>query len=132
VLRRRESQSDPLARQLVLAMAGGRLAVGTAAFFATRPALRAAGFGEPDATGRGLGKALGARDLTLGAITVALRDDPEALATVALVCACLDAADTAAFAFVAAEPETRRAGLASLAVAGLAAVGGFWAWRRLS
>jgi hypothetical protein len=131
VVFRRESESDPLARQLVLAMAGGRLAVGAAAFFATRPALNAAGFPEPGATGLGLGKALGARDLTLGALTVAVREDPEALATVALVAACLDAADTAAFVFVAAEPESRRAGLASLAVAGLAAAAGFWAWRRL-
>jgi hypothetical protein len=128
----RREETDPLARQLVLAMAGGRLAVGGAAFFATGPALRAAGFGEPEAAGRGLAKALGARDLTVGALTVALRDDTEALATVALVAACLDAADTAAFAFVAAEPETRRAGLASLAVAGAAAAAGLWAWRRLS
>jgi hypothetical protein len=122
---------DPLARQTVLAMAGGRLAVGGAAFFATGPALRAAGFGEPGATGRGFAKVLGARDLTLGALTVLARDDREALRALAFVAAVLDAADSAGFAFVAAEPETRRAGVLSIATAVPAALLGLWAWRRL-
>jgi hypothetical protein len=128
----RRPKIDPLARQAVLGMAGGRVAVGAAAFFATGPALRATGFGEAGATGRGLAKVLGARDLTLGTLTILARDDREALRALAFVAAALDAADAAAFTFAAAEPETRRAGLLSVAVAGASAVAGFWAYRRLS
>ncbi len=43
----------------------------------------------------------------------------------------LDAADAAAFAFAAAEPETRRGGVIGVLTATAAALTGFWAWRRL-
>jgi hypothetical protein len=111
---------DPLARQAVLAGAAGRLAVGAGAFFATRPAMRA------------LAKVLGARDLAMGALTVAVRDDPAGLRTATLAAAVLDAADVAAFAIAAGDPETRQGGVAGALTAGGATLAGLWAWRRLS
>ncbi len=48
-----------------------------------------------------------------------------------LVAAALDAADTAAFAFAAVEPETRRGGILGVAAAAGAALTGLWAVRRL-
>jgi hypothetical protein len=123
---------DPLARQAVLAGAAGRLAVGAGAFFATRPALRALGFSETGAAGSALAKVLGARDLALGALTVAVRDDAAALRTVTLAAAVLDAADVAAFAIAAGDPETRQGGVAGALTAGGATLAGLWAWRRLA
>jgi hypothetical protein len=122
---------DPLTRQAVLAGAAGRLVVGGGAFFATRPALQAVGFAETGAAGSALAKVLGARDLALGALTVAVRDDREALRAVVLVAAVLDAADVAGFAIAAGDPETRKAGVASVLTAAAAALAGLWAWRRL-
>jgi hypothetical protein len=128
---RRRGRIDPLTRQAVLAGAAGRLAVGGGAFFATRPALRAVGFDETGAAGLALAKVLGARDLALGVLTVAVRDDRDALRNVVLAAAVLDAADVAAFAIAAGDPETRRAGVGSVLTAGAAVLAGLWAWRRL-
>jgi hypothetical protein len=127
----RSPKIDPLARQAVLGMAAGRVAIGGGAFLATGPALRALGLGEPNASGRALGKLAGLRDLALGLLTFAARDDRQALRTVALVAAVLDAADAGAFSFAAVEPETRRGGALGIAAAAPAALAGFWAWRRL-
>jgi hypothetical protein len=85
-----------------------------------------------NATGRAIGKVAGGRDLALGLLTFAVRDDRRALATVALAAALLDAADAAAFSFAVVEPETRRGGAIGALVAGAAAAVGFWAVRRLS
>ncbi|HSS32499.1 MAG TPA: DUF4267 domain-containing protein [Solirubrobacterales bacterium] len=123
---------DPLARQAVVAIGAGRVAIGIGALFATRPALRALGFGETDATGTALAKVLGARDLTLGLVTLAAREDRGALRAAALAAAALDAADAVAFSYALADPETRQAGLAGVATASAAALAGAWAWRRLS
>lgn len=123
---------DSLGRALTLELAAGRLAVGSAALFATKPALRALGFGETDASGRALAKVLGARDLALGALTIASREDRAVLRAVTLTAATLDAADTIAFALSAREPQARRAGIGGALTAGIAAGAGFWAWRRLS
>ncbi len=128
----RRPKIDPLAQQLVLAMAGCRVGIGTATFFATGPAMGAAGLGELNAGGRAIGKVAGGRDLALGLLTYAVRDDRQALRTVALAAALLDAADAAAFSFAAAEPETRRGGTIGVLVAGAAALLGFWSWRRLA
>lgn len=127
----RRSKIDPLARQAVLGMAGCRLGLGAAAFLATGPAIRAAGLGDPGATGRAVGKVAGGRDVALGLLTFAVREDREALRTVALVAALLDAADAAAFSFAAVEPETRRGGALGVLAGAAAALLGFWAWRRL-
>lgn len=129
---RRRPEIDPLARQAVLGMAGCRVAIGAATFLATGPALRGAGLGEGNATARAVGKVAGGRDLALGLLTFAVRDDREMLRTVALAAALLDAADAAAFSFAAVEPETRRGGAIGVLAGGAAALLGFWAFRRLS
>lgn len=117
---------------MVLAGAAGRLAVGAGAFFATRPALRALGFDETGAAGSALAKVLGARDLALGGLTVALRNDRDALRTAVFAAAVLDAADVAAFAIAAGDPETRNGGVSGALTAGAATLAGLWAWRRLA
>lgn len=132
MLLRRPPQIDPLARQAVLEMAGCRVAIGAASFLATGPSLRAAGLGEANATARAVGKVAGGRDLALGLLTIAARDDRRMLATVALAAALCDAADAAAFSFAAAEPETRTGGALGVLAGGGAALLGFWAFRRLS
>ncbi|MGE0067389.1 MAG: hypothetical protein AB7T48_08550 [Solirubrobacterales bacterium] len=123
---------DSLGRVMALQLAAGRLAVGTGAFFATRPALRALGFGETDAAGNALAKVLGARDLAVGALAVASREDRAALRAVTLAGAALDAADTVAFALALRDPRLRRAGVGGVLSAGAAAGAGLWAWRRLA
>ncbi|MFN8218075.1 MAG: hypothetical protein U0R71_15900 [Solirubrobacterales bacterium] len=123
--------SDPLARQVVLAVAAGRIAVGSGALLATRPALRGLGFAETDASGLALAKLAGGRDLALGAVTLALRDRPAALRTAALAAAALDVADAVTFALAGAGPATRQAGIRGVVSGGAAAALGLWAWRRL-
>ena len=127
----RREKSDPLGRQAVLAIAAGRIAVGAGALFATRPALGALGFGETDSSGLALAKLAGGRDLALGALTLAVRDDPAALRAAALAGAALDGADALTFTLAIGGPETRRAGLGGLLSGGAAALAGIWAWRRL-
>ena len=129
---RRPPRIDPLARQAVLGMAGCRVAIGAASFLATGPALRAAGLGEANATARAVGKVAGGRDLALGLLTFAAREDRQMLRTVTLAAALLDAADAAAFSFAAAEPETRTGGALGVLAGGAAALLGFWAYRRLA
>ncbi|HEY2715391.1 MAG TPA: hypothetical protein VGI73_04145 [Solirubrobacterales bacterium] len=128
----RRRRIDPLAQRVVLSMAGCRVGIGAATFLATGPAMRAAGLGDANATGRAVGKVAGARDVALGLLTLAVREDREMLRTVALAAALLDAADAAAFTFAAAEPETRRGGAIGVLAGGGAALLGFWAWRRLA
>lgn len=127
----RKTQADPVARQLALGIGGSRVGVGVAAFFATRPALRALGFSESDATGRTLAKVLGARDIGVGWLTLAVRDDPGALRSAVLASSVLDLADAVAFGVAAGNPETRRPGIVGVFSGGAAALAGFWAWRRL-
>ena len=129
MLRRR--QPDPLARQAVLAIAAGRIAIGVGTLLATRPAIGALGFGETDSSGLALAKLAGGRDLALGAVTLALRDDPAALRAAALAGAALDGADALTFILATGDPETRRAGLNGVLSGGAAALAGLWAWRRL-
>lgn len=126
-----KKQMDLLGQQTALAIGASRLGVGIGTFFATRPALRALGFSESDATGRTFARILGARDIGVGALTLAVRHDPSALRNVILVSSCLDLADAVAFGTATANPETRRGGLTGIAFGGGAAVAGFWAWRRL-
>ncbi|HEY0318271.1 MAG TPA: hypothetical protein VGC49_08245 [Solirubrobacterales bacterium] len=128
---RRGEKIDPLGRQAALGLAAGRLAAGAGALLATRPALRAIGFPEPGATGWSLAKVLGARDLTMGGLTVAAREDRAALRAATFIATALDAADVIAFGLAAGDPETRRAGAAGAATAAAAVVGGIWALHRL-
>src|ERR1700709_1473564 len=64
-------RSDPLARQAVLGIAAGRIAIGVGAMFVTGPALRALGFAEIDAAGTALGRMAGGRDIALGLLPLA-------------------------------------------------------------
>jgi hypothetical protein len=127
----RGGEIDPLGRQTVLAIAAGRIAIGVGALFATGPALRALGFAETDAAGRALARLAGGRDVAIGVLTVAARDDAKALQLAALLAAAVDATDAVSFAIAARDPRARRAGLSGVASGGAAALAGAWAWRRL-
>lgn len=127
----RRRRIDPLGRQTALAIGAGRVAIGIGTLFATRPGLRALGFAETDATGTALAKVVGARDLALGLVTLAVRDDGYALRAATLAGTALDAADAVAFSIALGDPETRQAGLTGLVGATVAALAGTWAWRRL-
>jgi hypothetical protein len=122
---------DPLAREVALTLGGGRVALGLGALFATRPTLKLLLFGETDGVGRALAKLAGGRDLTLGLLTLAARDDRGALRTLVLAAAVLDAADAFSLGLAARNGETRIAGLGGVATGGVAALAGAWAARRL-
>jgi hypothetical protein len=127
----RRDRIDPWARQVALQIGGTRVALGTAIFFATRPVLRAMRFEELDATGVALAKLGGGRDIAIGALTLAARDDRERLRTVMLVSNLCDLADAAAFAYATGDLRTRRPGIGGVLSGSAAALAGFWAWRRL-
>jgi hypothetical protein len=127
----RSAAIDPLARQAAIAIAGGRVALGVGALIATGPALRALGFPETDATGRALARLAGSRDIALGLLTVAARDDLRALRAATAVSAAVDAADAIAFSLLARSPGTRRAVGVGAISGSAAALSGIWAWRRL-
>jgi len=113
-------------------MAAARIGIGAGTLLATRPALRGLGFAETDSSGLALAKLAGGRDLALGAVTLAVRNDPGALCAAALTAAALDAADALTFALAGAAPETRDAGLRGLASGAAAAALGLWSYRRLA
>jgi hypothetical protein len=112
-------------------LGGVRLGLGVGALFATRPTLKVLLFGETDAVGRALAKLAGGRDLALGAMTLAARDDVAMLRTVTLAAAVLDAADAFSLSLAARNGETRLAGLGGVLSGGGAAIAGVWAWRQL-
>jgi hypothetical protein len=123
---------DRLGRQTVLAIAAGRIAIGAGAVFATRPALKALGFAEVDAAGTALGRIAGGRDIALGLLALAARDDRKALRIAALAGAAIDASDAVIFGVAAKDPVARRAGIGGVVCGGAAALTGAWAWRRLA
>jgi hypothetical protein len=122
---------DPLGRRAALALGASRVALGAAALFATRPTLRALGFAETDGTGRTLAKLAGGRDLALGLLALAARDEAARLRAVVLTSAVLDAADAVSLGLAAREPDARRAGLGGALSGSAGAIAGAWAWRRL-
>jgi hypothetical protein len=127
----RRSRIDPKARQVALQIGGSRVAIGAAALLATRPALKLLGFGNPEATGMALAKLAGGRDVALGALTLAARDDAPKLRTLLLLSSACDLADAVGLGISARYPETRRAGIGGIVSGGGAALAGLWAWRRL-
>jgi hypothetical protein len=127
----RRRGTDPLGRQLALALGGARVALGIGALFATRPTLKALLFGETDGVGRALAKLAGGRDLALGLMTLSARDDAALLRTLTLTAAILDAADAFSLGLAARDGDTRLAGLGGVGSGGAAALVGTWAWRRL-
>ncbi|HWJ42518.1 MAG TPA: DUF4267 domain-containing protein [Solirubrobacterales bacterium] len=128
---RRDARTDRRARQLALTIGAGRVAMGVGILFATRPALRRMGFGTTDASGEALAKLGGGRDIALGAMTLAARDDRRALRTAILVSGACDAADALALGISAGRPETRQAGIGGVIAGGGAAAACLWAWHRL-
>lgn len=129
---RRRTRMDPQARQLALTIGAGRMALGASILFATRPALKAMGFGTTDARGEALAKLGGGRDLALGAMTLAARGDRAALRTAILVSGACDAADALSLGISARRPETRQAGIGGIVAGGGAAAACLWIWCRLS
>jgi hypothetical protein len=107
-----------------------RLAIGATILSATRPALRSMGFGATDASGEALARLGGGRDIALGAVTLAVRDDRQALRTAILVAGACDATDAIALGVSARSPETRAAGIGGI-LAGGGALACLWIWRRL-
>jgi hypothetical protein len=122
---------DPLARRTVLTIAAGRIAIGVGALLATRPALKALGFAETDAAGLALGRIAGGRDIALGLLTLAARENRGALRVAALAAAAVDASDAVTFGVAARDPLARRAGIGGVVSGSAAALAGAWAWRRL-
>lgn len=122
---------DSIGRAVALQLAAGRLAVGAGTSFATGRSLRALGFDETGAAGTALARVLGARDLALGSLAVAARDDRASLRSATLAAAALDTADAVAFLLALRNPATRQAGIRGLIFAGGAAAAGFWTARRL-
>jgi len=124
-------QTDPLGRQAALTLGGARVGLGIGALFFTRPTLKLLLFGETDGAGRALAKLAGGRDLALGLMTLAARDDAAMLRTLTLAAALLDGADAFSLGLSTGDEETRLAGLGGVASGGAAAIAGIWAWRRL-
>jgi hypothetical protein len=124
-------QIDPLGRQAVLAIAAARIGIGIGALLVTRPALKALGFAGVDAAGTALGRIAGGRDIALGLLALAARDDRGALRIAALAGAAVDASDAVTFGIAAKDPVARRAGIGGLVSGSVAALAGAWAWRRL-
>jgi hypothetical protein len=127
----RREKMDPRARQVALQIGASRVAMGVGIFLATRPALRVLGFGETDDGGRALAKLGGGRDLAIGALTLAVRNDRQALRHALLVSSACDLADAVALGVSARHPQTRKAGIGGILTGGAAALAGLWAWRRL-
>jgi len=132
-MRRRHDRPDPGARAVTLAVAAGRTAIGVGAMFATRPALRALGFPETDPSGRALAKLAGGRDIALGGLAIAARDEREALLRACIAGAAVDAGDALSFGLATARGEDLdRAGVLGALSAAAAAGAGAWAASRLS
>src|SRR5690242_21844593 len=107
----RREKVDPIARQVALGVGASRVAMGVGIFFATQPALRALRFGPTDASGEAVAKLGGGRDVAIGALTLAARDNREALGMTLLLFSDCDLADAVALGVSARRPETRAAGI---------------------
>jgi hypothetical protein len=127
----RREEMDRRARQVALQIGASRVATGLTIFLATRPALRVLGFGETDEGGEALAKLGGGRDIAIGALTLASRDNREALRAALLISSACDLADAVALGLSARHPVTRKAGIGGVLSGGGAAIAGLWAWHRL-
>jgi hypothetical protein len=127
----RRNKMDAKARQVALQIGASRVMIGVGALVVTRPALRALGFANPERTGMALAKLAGGRDVALGALTLAARDDARRLRTLLLVSSACDVADAVGLGLSVRYPETRRAGIGGIVSGSAAALAGLWAYRRL-
>jgi hypothetical protein len=128
---RRRRKPDPLARAAVLGIAGGRLALGAGALLTTRPALKILGFDASDTSARALTRITGGRDIALGLLTIAARDDRARLCETAAVAAAVDLGDAISFGIAGRDPAAGRAAVQGILSGGVAAAVGAWAVRRL-
>lgn len=131
-MRRRRRKPDPLARTAVLGIAGGRIAIGVGALLATRPALKVLGFEASDTSARALARIAGGRDIALGLLTLAARDDRERLREAAAVATAVDLGDAICFGIAGRDPAAGRAAVQGIISGGAATVIGAWTLRRLS
>jgi hypothetical protein len=129
-LRRR--RPDPLARTAVLGIAAGRIAIGAGALLATRPALKVLGFDPSDTSARSLTRIAGGRDIAIGLLTFAARDDRARLREASAVAAAVDLGDAIVFGSAGRDPAAGRAAVQGILSGGAAAIVGAWAIRRLS
>ena len=129
---RRRRKPDPLARAAVLGIAGGRIAIGVGALLATRPALKILGFEASDTSARALTRIAGGRDIALGLLAIAARDDRARLRETAAVAAAADLGDAICFGIAGRDPAAGRAAVQGILSGGAAAAVGAWAVRRLS
>jgi hypothetical protein len=116
----------------VLGIAGGRIAIGVGALLATRPALRVLGFEASDTSARALARIAGGRDVALGLLTLAARDDRSRLRQAAAVATAVDLGDAICFGIAGRDPTAGRAAVQGILSGGGATVVGAWAVRRLS
>jgi hypothetical protein len=122
---------DPTARRAILAIGVARIAIGVGIFAAPRPTLRALGFAEPGPQALSLARVAGSRDVALGALTLAARDDRRLLRGVGLAAAAVDCGDTVTFALASRQPGLGLAGALGAITGAAAALTGGWARRRL-
>jgi hypothetical protein len=127
----RRRKPDPLARTAVLGVAAGRIGIGVGALLATRPALKLLGFDSSDTSARALARIAGGRDIALGVLTFAAREDRVALREVTAVAAGVDLGDAIAFGIAGRDPAAGRAAVQGILTAGAATIVGAWATRRL-
>ncbi|HVX33568.1 MAG TPA: DUF4267 domain-containing protein [Solirubrobacterales bacterium] len=128
---RRRRKPDPLARAALLGIAGGRIAVGLGAVLATRPALRILGFDASDTSARALTRIAGGRDIAIGLLTLAARDDRARLRETAAVAAAVDLGDAISFGIAGRDPAAGRAAVQGILSGAVASAVGAWAVRRL-
>ena len=128
---RRRRKPDPLARAAVLGVAAGRIAIGVGAMLATRPALKVLGFEASDTSARALARIAGGRDIALGLLTFAARDDRERLREAAAIATAVDLGDAICFGIAGRDPAAGRAAVQGILSGGGATVVGAWAVRRL-
>ncbi len=131
VLKRRR-KPDPLARAAVLGVAGGRIAIGVGALLATKPTLKVLGFEGTDTSTRALARIAGGRDLALGLLAFAARDDRVALREATIAAAAVDVGDAICFGIAGRDPAAGRAAVQGILSGSAAALVGAWAARRLA
>jgi hypothetical protein len=116
----------------VLGIAGGRIAIGAVALLATRPALKVLGFEASDTSARALARIAGGRDIAVGLLTFAARDNRAALREISAAAAAVDLGDAVCFGIAGRDPAAGRAAVQGILSGGAAAAVGAWAVRRLS
>ncbi|MBS1884789.1 MAG: hypothetical protein JSS97_17710 [Actinobacteria bacterium] len=98
----------------------------------TRPALKVLGFDATDTSARALTRIAGGRDIAIGLLTFAARDDRDALRKATATAAAVDLGDAICFAIAGRDPVAGRAAVQGILSGGAAALVGAWATRRLS